>query len=231
MNLLIYSLLTIAVFGAFQKLYNWKKWPILNPLFWSIATLIAFILISKVDYEVYRQNTQVISFFLGPATVVLAVPLYRQRELLKTYWLPIILGIGFSVIVSALSITFFSVIFNLGSLLHLSLLPKSLTTPIGISLSADIGGIPALTVISIIITGIAGAILSPFFLDLAKIKHPVAKGIAIGASSHVVGTTKAIELGEVEGAMSSLSIALAGIMTYFFIPPYLILLQHFIVLK
>lgn len=223
MTFLTHSLLTIMVFLAFQKLYQWKKWPILNPLFWSILSIIGIILIKVTDYETYKESTEAISFFLGPATVVLAVPMYRQREMLKRYWKPIFMGVISSVAVSALGITLLAYVFALSPEMWLSLLPKSITTPIGISLVDQIGGIQALTVVSIILTGIAGAMFSPQLIRLAKIKHPVAVGIAIGSSSHVVGTTKAIELGEVEGAMSSLSIAIAGVLTYMLIPPYLML--------
>lgn len=218
---LAYIPLTLAVFLACQQLYQRYKQPWLNPLFWSISVLILLILSGLIPYDGYRDGTKLISFFLGPATVVLAVPMYRQRQLLQQYWKPILIGICFSVIISAVSITSLSALFRLSDQLHLSLLPKSITTPIGISLSEVIGGIPALTVVSIIITGIAGAMFSPFFLELTRVKHPVAKGIGIGASSHVVGTSKALEMGEVEGAMSSLSIALAGVVTYVFVPIYL----------
>lgn len=225
MTLLTHSLLTIATFLVFQKLYQWKKWPILNPLFWSILTIIGMILLKATNYETYREGTEAISFFLGPATVVLAVPMYRQRELLRQYWKPIFMGVISSVAISALSITIFAAVLQLSPDMWLSLLPKSITTPIGISLAEQIGGIQALTVVSIILTGIAGAMFSPQLIRLANIKHPVAVGIAIGSSSHVVGTTKAIEIGEVEGAMSSLSIAIAGVLTYLLIPPYLMLLN------
>lgn len=220
-----YVLITLIVFAIFHNLYQRYKRPLLNPLFWSISTLIALIVSGILPYDGYRKGTELISFFLGPATVVLALPMYRQRELLKVYWKPIVMGICFSVAMSAICITSLSTLLKLSASLHLSLLPKSITTPIGISLSEVIGGIPALTVVSIIITGIVGAMVSPFFLDLAKVSHPVAKGIGIGASSHVVGTTKAIEMGEVEGAMSSLSIALSGVATYLFIPFYLTLVS------
>lgn len=221
-------LLTFGIFMIFQKLYLWKKWPILNPLFWSIISIIILILGSPLTYADYRGGTELISFFLGPATVVLAVPMYRQRALLKRYWLPIFLGVTSSVLISAICISGLSVLLHLDIEMTRSLLPKSITTPIGISLSERIGGIPALTVISIILTGILGAMFAPLFIQFANIKHPVAKGIAIGSASHVVGTTKAIELGEVEGAMSSLSIAIAGVLTYVLIPPYLLLFQYFV---
>ncbi len=225
----IYVLITLMVFAVFHNLYQRYKRPLPNPLFWSISTLIALIVTNVLPYEGYREGTQLINFFLGPATVVLAIPMYRQRELLKVYWKPILIGICFSVAASALCITGLSTVLKLSDSLYLSLLPKSITTPIGISLSEVIGGIPALTVVSIIITGIVGAMISPFFLDLARVKHPIAKGIGIGASSHVVGTTKAIEMGEIEGAMSSLSIALAGVTTYLAIPLYLMLLSKIFV--
>ncbi len=138
------------------------------------------------------------------------------------------MGVTASVAVSALSITVLSLVLKLNQAMLLSLLPKSITTPIGISLAEQIGGVQALTVVSIILTGIVGAMFSPLLIKLAGIQHPVAIGIAIGSSSHVVGTTKAIELGEVEGAMSSLSIAIAGVMTYMLIPPYLMLFQRIV---
>lgn len=228
MNLLTHSILTVVIFLGFQKLYQWKKWPILNPLFWSILSIIALIVLKATDYHTYREGTQAISFFLGPATVVLAVPMYRQREMLRRYWKPIFMGVAASVAISALSITALSLILKLNHAMLLSLLPKSITTPIGISLAEQIGGVPALTVVSIILTGIAGAMFSPQLIKMAGIKHPVAMGIAIGSSSHVVGTTKAIELGEVEGAMSSLSIAIAGVLTYVMIPPYLMLFERIV---
>ncbi len=228
MIVVTHCLLTLVIFALFLKLYQWKKWPILNPLFWSILSIIALILLKTTDYETYREGTELISFFLGPATVVLAVPMYRQREMLAKFWKPITIGVASSVLLSALSITCLSAALKLDHAMWLSLLPKSITTPIGMSLTAQIGGIEALTVVSIILTGIIGAMFSPQLIKIFRIKHPVAVGIAIGSSSHVVGTTKAIELGEVEGAMSSLSIAIAGVLTYILIPPYLMLLKQII---
>lgn len=228
--ILLPLLTTLLVFGFFHKLYQKLKWPLLNPLFWSICTIIGLVFLKVFSYETYQSGTQIINFFLGPATVVLAVPMYKERALLKAYLMPILLGIGVSVLSSALCITLLALLLKVPQHLHLSLLPKSITTPIGISVSTAIGGMPALTVVSIILTGILGAICSAPILKGIGVSHPVAKGIGIGASSHVVGTTSAIEMGQIEGAMSSLSIALAGIATYFFIPIYLGLLSKIFIL-
>lgn len=220
-------LLTILIYGLFLKLYNRYKNPLLNPLLLSIGSIIALILMKSFSYEHYRANTEMISFFLGPATVILALPMYRQRRLLKESLLPILAGILVSVVCSALSLTLIGLLLGIDQVLYLSLLPKSITTPIGISASELIGGIPALTVVSIILTGILGAIIAPGLLKVLGIQSAIAKGIGIGASTHVVGTSKAIEMGEIEGAMSSLSIALAGVMTYGFLPLMLQLLSIF----
>lgn len=220
-------LITILIYAAFLKLYNRYKSPLLNPLLWSIGSIIALIMFKTFNYENYKANTQAISFFLGPATVILALPMYRQRRLLKEALLPILGGIFVSVVCSALSLTLIGFLLGIDQTLYLSLLPKSITTPIGISASELIGGIPALTVVSIILTGILGAMIAPSLLQLIGVKSAIAKGIGIGASTHVVGTSKAIEMGEIEGAMSSLSIALAGVLTYAFLPLFLKLLTIF----
>lgn len=220
-------LLTLGLFAIFHKIYQIFKWPLLNPLLWSICAIIGLVFLKLFSYEEYKAGTTLISFFLGPATVILALPMYRQRALLKAHFMPILIGIFVSVISSAVIITGLALLLGVPDALHLSLLPKSITTPIGLSVSQTIGGIPALTVVSIILTGIIGAIFSPAILKMARVSHPIAKGIGIGASTHVVGTTKAIEMGEVEGAMSSLSIALAGVGTYLFMPVYLKILGMF----
>lgn len=207
-------------------LYDRLRHPLLNPLLWSILSIIGLICLKSFSYPTYESGTKAISFFLGPATVVLAVPMYRQRGQLIEAWKPILSGIAVGVISSALSLTLLGIAFGVDRKMLMSLMPKSVTTPIGISIAQMIGGIPALSVVSIVLTGIIGAMIAPSLLSIFRIDHPVAKGIGIGASTHVIGTSKAIEMGQIEGAMSSLSIALAGVATYVFLPVYLHFIAH-----
>lgn len=174
---------------------------------------IAVILIFDFDLGKYKQGTKFISFLLTPATVCLAIPLYEQFEKLKNNWLAILLGILSGCITSMSLIAGFSLLFALSRPEYIALLPKSITTPIGMAISEQFGGIPSITVAVIVITGITGNIAAESVLKLFRITHPVAKGVAIGTASHAMGTAKAMEIGEVEGAMSSLSIAVAGLIT------------------
>ncbi|WP_269851100.1 LrgB family protein [Methanosarcina horonobensis] len=158
----------------------------------------------RIDFETYNLGGDYISFFLGPSTVVLAVPLYKKIQLLKSDVLPIIAGISAGYIAGISSILILSNFFGLDKIITSSLVPKSVTTPIGIEISKQIGGLPAITVAAIVATGIIGAVLGPFICRSFRIKDSVAVGIAIGTASHALGTTRAIELGETEGAMSGL---------------------------
>ena len=218
-NTLQQTFLTICIYAFCFKLYQKTKWTLLNPLLVSIVLLVGLCLWPVVDYTSYKKGTWILSYFLGPATVVLAVPMYRQLDAFKKYALPIVMGTLISVPTSLASVLILAKVTGLPTELMLSLTPKSITTPIGLSLSQAVGGIPAITVVSIVMTGILGAIISPLVIQLTHIKHPVAQGIGIGSSSHVLGTTKAMEMGETIGAMSSLSIALTGILTYILLPP------------
>lgn len=208
-----YVFLTLATyqFGSFLK--NKFKIALINPLLISITISIAVILIFDFDLDKYKQGTKFISFLLTPATVCLAIPLYEQFEKLKNNWLAILLGILSGCITSMSLIAGFSLLFALSRPEYIALLPKSITTPIGMAISEQFGGIPSITVAVIVITGITGNIAAESVLKLFRITHPVAKGVAIGTASHAMGTAKAMEIGEVEGAMSSLSIAVAGLIT------------------
>ena len=208
-----YVFLTLITYGFGVMLKNKFKHPVFNPLLISTALCIAVILIFKLDAAKYKQGTKFISFLLTPVTVCLAIPLYEQFEKLKDNWLAILLGI-ISGVVTSLSLVFgMCLAFGLSKPEFIALLPKSITTPIGIAMSEKFAGIPSLTVAATVITGIVGNIFAELILKVFRITHPVAKGIAIGTSSHALGTAKAMEIGEVEGAMSSLSVAVAGIIT------------------
>ena len=211
-------LLTIIFYNLGRFIQRKTGNPIFNPLLIAIICIIAFLSITKIPYEAYKIGGDSINFFLSPVTVVLAVPLYKQFELFKENMLEIIIGITAGVLVSFVSIKILGGVLNADSSLLNSLIPKSITTPMGISLTNSLGGVEAITVVAIICTGILGAIISPLVFKIGGIKHPIARGIALGTASHALGTTKAIEMGEVEGAMSGLSIGISGTLTVILIP-------------
>lgn len=189
------------------------KLAIANPVLISVLIIVAILLLFDIDYEIYESGSKYISFFLTPATVSLAIPLYRQLSLLKKYPVAIFGGIGAGVLTAMVSIFLMSLAFGLNHAQYVTLLPKSITTAIGMGVSDKMGGIVTITVVAISITGIFGTVSAEAVCKLFKIKDPIAKGLAIGTASHALGTTKAMEMGEIEGAMSSLSIVVAGIMT------------------
>ena len=211
-------LLTIIFYNLGRFIQRKTGNPIFNPLLIAIICIIAFLSITKIPYEAYKIGGDSINFFLSPVTVVLAVPLYKQFELFKENMLEIIIGITAGVLVSFVSIKILGGVLNADSSLLNSLIPKSITTPMGISLTNSLGGVEAITVVAIICTGILGAIISPLVFKIGGIKHPIARGIALGTASHALGTTKAIEMGEVEGAMSGLSIGISGTLTVILVP-------------
>ena len=204
------SLLSYAL-GSFLK----KKFKtgIFNPLLISIVITIVFLLTCNIDYDTYNDGAKYLSWLLTPATVCLAIPLYQQIELLKKNHKAVLVGILSGVLTSLTTIMILAFIFKLSHKEYVTMLPKSITTAIGIGVSEELGGYVTITVAVIILTGVLGNILAEGICKLFKINHPIAKGIAIGTASHAIGTVKAMELGEIEGAMSSLSIAVSGILT------------------
>lgn len=206
----VLSLLAYEI-GMFIK--NKTKKAIFNPLLISIVIVIVVLMLFDIDYDSYNQSAKYISYLLTPATVSLAIPLYRQLNLLKQNFMAIILGILSGVLTSLISILGMSILFGLTHEEYVTLLPKSITTAIGMGVSEELGGYVTITVVVIIITGILGNIIGSFACNIFRITNPISKGLALGTSSHAIGTTKAMEMGEIEGAMSSLSIVVAGLMT------------------
>ena len=192
--------------GVFLK----KKFKIglFNPLL-----IMVVLIVGKVDYESYNAGAKYLSWLLTPATVCLAIPLYEQIQLLKSNFAAIVSGIAAGVVTSLLTVLVLSAIMGLTHEQYVTMLPKSITTAIGMGVSEELGGYVTITVAVIVVTGVIGNILAEFICKIFRITDPIAKGVAIGTSSHAVGTAKAIEMGEIEGAMSSLSIAVAGILT------------------
>ena len=209
-------------FGAFISIFAYEigLWikrkfhkAVFNPLLLAIMIVIVILSGFDIDYEVYNAGAKYISFLLTPATVCLAIPLYQQLELLKSHWKAIAAGIMAGVLTTMLTVLGFSILFGLSHSEYMTLLPKSITTAIGMGVSEELGGNVTITVAVIIITGVLGNMIAGLGFKLFRIQEPVAKGIGLGSASHAIGTARAIELGEVEGAMSSLAIAVAGLLT------------------
>ena len=184
-----------------------------NPLLVSITITIATLSLLHIEYSTYNESAKYLTYLLTPATVALAIPLYEQLMLLKKNVTAILIGIASGVLCSGVSIFIMALMFGLDHTQYVTLLPKSITTAIGIGLSAELDGYVAITVSAIIFTGLIGNIAGDLICRMLHINNPIAKGIAIGTATHVMGTSKAMEIGEVEGAMSSLSVAVAGCMT------------------
>lgn len=211
--LYVFVTLLVYQFGLFIK----KKTGI-NALLVAIAIMILGLVVFDIDVTLYQSKTSHISYLLTPATICLAIPLYEQIELLKRNWKAILIGVFTGVITSLSSITIMSMFFHLNHSELISMLPKSITTAIGMGLSEELGGLVSLTVGSIIMTGVLGAVIAPIVIKVFNIKNPIAKGVGIGSAAHAIGTSKAMEIGEIEGAMSSLSIVVAGLLTVVFAP-------------
>ena len=206
-------LLSLVAFEIAVTISKKFKYSFLNPLLIANILIVGFLLTTGISLESYNVGGDYISVMLSPATVVLAVPLYRQISKLKQFWKPILAGIFAGSLTSLACVIVISKLIGLSETLMLSLLPKSITIPMGSVVSAQIGGIPPVTIIAITITGITGAVAAPAVCRFCRIKNKVAQGIAIGTASHALGTTRAMEMGEVQGAMSSLSIGVAGLFT------------------
>ena len=182
----------------------------------SIIFTILVLVGTGVDYEVYNQGARYLSWFLTPATVCLAIPLYEQWQLLKKNFKAVISGIAAGVLTSLFTVFLLAKIMRLSHAEYVTLLPKSITTAIGMGVSEELGGYVNITVAVIVVTGVLGNIFGELICKIFRIKEPIAKGLAIGSAAHAIGTAKAMEMGEIEGAMSSLSIAVAGILTVVF---------------
>ena len=206
-------IISFLAYGLGMLLNKKFKLPIFNPLLISIVIIILFLMMTGIDYEIYEEGAKYISYLLTPATVCLAIPLYEQITLLKKNYKAILLGILSGVLTSLLCVFIMAVILNLSHEEYVTLLPKSITTAIGIGVSEELGGYVTLTVAVIIITGILGNMIAETVCKVFKITEPIAKGVALGTASHAIGTARANEMGKTEGAISGLSIAVAGLLT------------------
>ena len=200
-------------YGAGIMLKKKFQYAFLNPRLISIIFVIGVVTLCGVDYESYENSAQYLSYLLTPATVCLAVPLYQQMTLLRKNLAAVACGILAGVLASLGSVLLLAFLFGLEHDVYVTLLPKSITTAIGMGVSEELGGLVTITVAVIIVTGVIGNVIGEAVCKLFRIYEPIAKGLALGTSSHAIGTAKALEMGEVEGAMSSLAIAVAGLLT------------------
>lgn len=208
--------LSVLTFWIGVKIQKKTRLAICNPLLIAGILVISILLIFRIPYADYNQGGSLINLLLAPATACLAVSIYNKIQLLRDNWLPVLVGCAVGSLVAMGSVLLLCRLFHLDAAITASLLPKSVTTPIAISVSEAHNGIPPLTVAAACITGNVGCIASPFLIRLLRVKSPVAAGLAIGASSHALGTSKAIEIGDTEGAMSGLAIGVCGLITVLF---------------
>ena len=212
---IVLSLVAYKIGFEIQKKY---KKVFLNPLLISIVIIISFLLMTGVSYETFQRGASRLSYFLTPVTVCLAVPLYKQLQVLKQNITAILISIFLGCLSHAGILIGITAVFQMDNKLLFSLMPKSITTAIALGVSDELGGIAGITVIGVMVAGISGAVIGPVLLKLFRIKDPIAQGLALGSSAHAIGTSKAVELGEVQAAMSSLAIVVTGIMTVVIVP-------------
>lgn len=218
-NPLFGIIVSLLAYEVAVWIYNKSnKFVLLNPLLVSVAMVIAFLLVLDIPYDTYNIGGKFLTMFISPITIVLAVPLYLQISALKDNAVIILVSIFMGAVASVVGICVYQKFFPMETAVFASLIPKSITTAIAVEVSEQFGGITGITVVAVAFTGLFGAIFSPVMAKIFCIKNDIAKGLAIGTSSHVLGTTKAVEMGEKVGAMSSLSIAIAGIVTVFVAP-------------
>ncbi len=215
---LVYSalfgvLLTILSFGLAQLLSRRFLSPLLNPMLLSCLMCIGVLLALRIPYEAYAVGGSVVSAFLGPATCVLALNIHRQWPLLKKYWLPVLGGCAAGSLTSVLTVYGLCRLFALSEVLTFSLLPKSVTTPIATELAGLNGGVTGIAVAAVLLSGTLGAMIAQPLQKALRLTDSVALGIGIGTASHAIGTSKALEIGETEGAFSSIAIGISGLFT------------------
>lgn len=209
---------SLLCYGLGMLIKKKTKLALANPILIGVILVIVFLKCTGVDYDVYMSGAKYLSYLLTPATICLAVPLYEKLQLLKENAAAVAAGILSGVITSALTVWAVCLIFTLEDSVFATMLPKSITTAIGMAVSEELGGVVNITVAIIIITGIVGNVVADIIFKLFKINEPIARGLALGTSAHVLGTSKALELGDTEGAMSGLAVAVSGIITVLVAP-------------
>ena len=205
--------ITYLIYEISKKSYARWKWIVLSPILISPIVIIVLLILSHTSYHDYYSGAKWLSYLLGPATVAFALPMHKHFQLLKRHLFEIIVSITVGSAVAVLSSFLYAVWMHLGTSLTNSLVPRSITTPVAMDISKTIGGVPTLTAVFVIITGITGTIVGPALIRLLKIEKSTAKGLMLGMSAHGAGTSKAFEIGELEGTFASLAMIIAAVIT------------------
>lgn len=205
--------LTLFAYNVGIVVYSKVKSPLCIPIVIALIIMLPFLIVFDISNESYQKGGSIITLMLGPATACLGISMYRKLTIVKANILPMLVGTFMGSISCIATIYLLGQLFGLEDSILYAILPKSVTVPIALELSTETGGLPPITVVCVVFSGLTGALLSPFLVKFLKLKNPVAIGLAIGTSSHGVGTAKAIEMGETEGAVSGIAIGLAGLMT------------------
>lgn len=216
---LLHLTITLGAFVTASALYRRMNLnPILNPVLLSVIGIVIFLKVSKTDYQQYFEGAKFVHFLLGPATVALAIPLYRQFERIRKSALAIFLSLLLGSITSAVTAVFIAWVLGVSKVSLISLAPKSVTAPVAMGISEQMGGLPSLTAVITIITGITGAVLGPILLNRLKITDWAARGLSIGTASHGIGTARALQVNELAGAFSGLAMGINALATAIMLP-------------
>ncbi len=219
--------LSLLAYWVGLNIFEKVKRSVANPILIASALIIAILLIFGIDYETYNQSASFLTYFLTPATVCLAVPLYRQFQVLRNNLEAVLMGIFSGCLACMVVILGLCMLFAFDLQLTASIMPKSITTAIALGLSEELGGIPGVTVVCVMISGIFGACIASKLFKVLKIEEPVAQGLAAGTASHAIGTSKALQMGEIQGAMGSVAIVVTGIITVLAAPIVMNLFVNF----
>ena len=216
----VYAGAVLSLAAYFLGVWLKKRWNfgLFNPLLIAIVVTMAVLLLTKVEFSSYNASAKYLNYLLTPATVCLAIPLYQQWEVLKRNYRAVVGGLLAGTLTALVSVFLIAKLCSLSHVEYVTLLPKSITSAIGLVISEEYGGYGTITVAVIIFTGVSGNIFGELICRLFRIREPIAKGLAFGCAAHAIGTTKAMELGEVEGAMSGLAIAVSGVLTVVLFP-------------
>lgn len=206
-----WTIITVLIYLVMIYLNKQIKLPMFNSVLYSTVVLVLILLLTRVDYASYRTSASLIANSLNPLVILLAIPLYKYKDGLKNHVISIALGIIVSGTVSTVTIVVMSTVLGISKGLTLSLIPKSITTPMALSMTEMLGGIQGITVVAVVLTGITGATIMPLIIKIFNLKNPVAIGVALGSTAHGIGTSKAIEIGEEAGAISGLAMGLTGV--------------------